>query len=351
MDDCSSFQPPFDEMNWAGHNIFLQNYSNPVPDTTLETTETLPSSFQQNKLLVQGSPFKLPQIGEVSGLLSSRPSFGDTLGIPKSQTHRFEDIEPAEADSKSNCIRLLSQLSVSLYEHSNTIPPLTIYDTPSSKPNGDMTTYSSKYKLEDTLKLTQSLIDVYPTFLDTFLQQPRAKTQTDWLSGQIVSTDLTEIDHIMDSASTLVPESALDHSSIHLILSCHLRLICIYETISTHMKCCVRKGGTSLATSRIVAELPQLKIGSYVPPPSATLPMQMLLFLQFGSQLLRYAAQLTARIEEYEEDTSQKETDHGSTKDDVVLLTRATAENVKTRALKLTHDLGTSRDEVLQALL
>jgi hypothetical protein len=141
----------------------------------------------------------------------------------------------------------------------------------------------------------------------------------------------------------------LDHASILLILSCHLRLISIYEALFHHMRQCYSQGGVSVTPSQVTLNVPPLKIGNFTPPPSAAVPMQMLLVVQFASRLFNYAADLASEIGEPEQGTPQSDFLDSDSTDGTLALTRATAENVKNRASKMSQELGAMRSMMLQS--
>jgi len=59
-----------------------------------------------------------------------------------------------------------------------------------------------------------------------------------------------------------------------------------------HMKICFDERGVVKPPQQATLSVPQLKIGDFTPPPSAAIPMQMLLLVQFASRLFNYAGRL-----------------------------------------------------------
>jgi hypothetical protein len=147
-------------------------------------------------------------------------------------------------------------------------------------------------------------------------------------------------------ASTL---QALDHSSILLILACHLRLIGIYEALFKHMHACLKQREISWTQQQSTLNVAPLKIGSFEPPPSAAIPMQMLLLVQFASQLFNYAADLASELGVPEGGTPNSESSNGNSSDNSLALTRAAAENVRSRASNMSQELGFMRALMLQS--
>lgn len=256
-----------------------------------------------------------------------------------------------EPESTSSCIRKLSQLSSDLFQHSQTIPPVSIHDLECADKDGSMQPGFkdySQYVVEETFRLTQGLIDIYPSFLTSVLNHnPRqASSPTfDWAGTTPSESSInTPPDRTGDALPPPPPKPPLDHSSILLILSCHLRIIEIYEELFKHMQICIKQNGIPLTRRSASLKVPQLTIGTYSPPPSSAVPMQMLLLIQFASQLFNYAADLASEIE-------GQENGHEGLPHEVatLALTRAAAANVKDRAGYMTQELGTMRGMMLHA--
>jgi len=254
----------------------------------------------------------------------------------------FQNCEVQGVDQRGSCVRRLSQLSIDLFQHGSTIPSHSIHDTPSLNDN---MAYSSNYVLEDTILLTQSLIDIYPPFLDSFLPRLIPQTSRTTMSGGNLKSNLHFKGSLMEPKAMRSPSPsdplAFDHSSIYLIISCHLRLIDIYAALAKHMRLCVRGG--EISKIPVHFEVPDLKIGNYTPPLSTAVPMLMLLFTQFGSQLHEYAAELSLRIGK-----RKKYAFHNTPESE---LAESAAENVKARAVTMAQDLGLARDHIVQSLL
>jgi hypothetical protein len=295
-------------------------------------------------------------ISNVADFLPLQPNFRESIGISTTWGQTFEILEP---DSESNCVRKLSQLSIDLFEHSNTVPPLSIYDSPPRNVEEDSVYLGpqdySKYHPDETFRLTQSLVDIYPTFLNAFLPHSTSQSSnasSTWSSDSMSNTYFETAQHPIASSTSSSRSSTiqtLDHPSILLILTCHLRLIDIYETLFKHMHACFEQGGIARTPQQATLKAASLKIGSFEPPPSAAIPMQMLLMVQFASQLFNYAADLALEIGESEGGTPSSGSSNGTSSDDTLALTRAAAENVKSRASKMSQELGVMRALMLQS--
>jgi hypothetical protein len=310
-------------------------------------------------------PSKQPQFLEGSSLdeasRTSNTLFDHTPNLPPSTTrggtgatrrygHALELLEP---EAEIDCIRKLSQLSIDLFEHSNSLPPISIYDTSLDDIEKDpaylRAKYYCKYAAEDTFRLTESLIDLYPTFLNAFLPHPTtsySSESTTWLQEGTSNAQFQTSQHPAtgtESSSQASCRPPLDHSSIHLILSCHIRVIDIYEALFQHMKLCLEQHGFSQTPQQDLLSAPQLKIGSYTPPPSAAVPMQMLLLVQFSSQLSNYSIDLASALEELEGMTPRRNLPNSSAGDDAFAATQASAENVKSRASCMLREMSSIR--------
>jgi hypothetical protein len=301
-------------------------------------------------------------IRNTSNLTDCLPPQQSDLDSFRYSTKWGQAIELLEPQSESDCISKLSNLSRDLYEHGNTVPPLTIYDPPSAFMGDDRTSQGtqnclelSNYRVDETLRLTQCLIDIYPTFLNAFLSHPASQSSN---AGSTLPPDRTSNTYLgtapnlptsLTGSSQDHTLETLDHASILLILSCHLRLISIYEALFHHMKQCYSQGGISVTPSQAALNVPPLRIGNFTPPPSAAVPMQMLLVVQFASRLFNYAADLASEIGDPEQGTPQSDSLNGDSTDDTLALTRATAENVKNRASKMSQELGAMRSIMLQS--
>jgi hypothetical protein len=305
-----------------------------------------------------------PQFREDASNRSSRTSnllFDHTPDLPPPSTRgatgtvtrygqTFELLEP---ESEINCIRKLTQLSIGLFEHSNTLPPLSICDSPPDNIEEDSVYLGAKdysnYVVEDTFRLIQSLIDIYLPFLNAFLPHPTTKFSsgnTTWPHEGMSNARFQVSQHPAPgtaSSSQASSRSPLDHSSILVILACHMRVIDIYEALSHHMRACFKQQGIARTHQQTLMNTPQLKIGSYAPPSSAAIPMQMLLLVQFASQLFSYSTDLASALGESEGVTPRSDSSDFSASDDTFAMTRAVVENVKSRASSMSQEMGAIR--------
>ena len=107
------------------------------------------------------------------------------------------------------------------------------------------------------------------------------------------------------------------------------------------MKVCINQKGYANSPNQAMVNSPQLRIGSYYPPKSVAIPMQMLMLIQIASQLFHYATDLWTEIQAAKKALKDVQ-------DDNIALSQAAAENVKNRASKMSTELGSMRTEMLQ---
>ena len=117
------------------------------------------------------------------------------------------------------------------------------------------------------------------------------------------------------------------------------------------MEMCIAHNGIACTPEQATYVPPALKIGSYVPPPSAAVPMQMLLLMQLASQLAEYAGELASGLRGspngHGEGSLGEPAVEGS-KDGKFALSLLTADTVKGRASSMAQQLNAVRIKMLQ---
>lgn len=253
----------------------------------------------------------------------------------------------------STLIRRLSELSVSLFAVGEKMPPQSIHESLSNDQEAQMKNKDhSDFSLEDMFSSNQELIDIYPPFMETFIESA---------SGQNTGTSNTSHSARMDAIATndcnsretsrsdnrITPRaSRLDHSSILLMLSCHLRLINIWEQFLKHIAICVREKGVAKTPAQAAANLkiPVLKIGGFSPPPSVLAPMYMVMFLAYSKKLYNHAKDLATKIQLFD---SKEPTDPTTDWNDPAAISLKTASDVKTRANALNEELNEINETII----
>lgn len=348
--------PTLVDMDFETQNDF------PHPEFSLSTFTKLNDKI--DSLLQISSPLNFGH--SISSAISSRSFSPVTAPVsPPSrmavalQTPRFpmwsgNPCEPTQ-HSVAQCIRQLSELSVSLYEHSTTVPPQSIHDhVPENElyqeAMDNLAQQYAKYSVDETFRLTQELIDIYPSFIEVFTR--RKISHPSKLPRSMESSHLEESqsgEHLGPIAPPLSNPLHLDHSSILLILSCHLRLIDVYEQLFKHMKVCIEQKGVEYTRLQASFKAPQLKIGNYAPPITTALPMQMLLLLHFATSLCDRAVELEGHIREPQNGIGNLgSTQSNENEDGVAALSLASAEKVKERATGMLQHLSSLRTMMLR---
>lgn len=256
----------------------------------------------------------------------------------------------------SPCHQLVHQLSVlniELYESAESMPPQSIHDhaTPESK----LRDYS-KYSLEHLLTLTQTLIDIYPRFMNAFFGRPFPSSlrfsntsNADTADGG-TAFSFDESYSRNSSAQDAPPDPhkpSPDLSSVLLLISCHLRLVGIWEQLLKHMRVCAHQRGVAVTAGQKAANVspPRLQIGSFTPPQSAASPMYAVMFSQFAIQLLQYATDLGTEIQGYQNRESQLGNfDIGNS---TAALSLAAVHDVKIRSTEFRQEMGVLSESIM----
>ncbi|KAI9736194.1 MAG: hypothetical protein M1834_001079 [Cirrosporium novae-zelandiae] len=280
----------------------------------------------------------LPGLGYSSGG-STQPSSGTDRSpnhskIENSQKKRDRAAFISARSSAVDVTRQLAELSAALAEHVATIPPLSIHESPHiciSSPNSNQidsdtssdentTTNGIKttclkcygkgtFSMEQTFNYAENLVALYPQFISSIIQleTPMQSLRMNLNSNSISSP--TQMKHNENppsqkstSHSTLTSNHKasraprLDHASIFLLLSCHHRLLDVWESVINHLQIKTSKnaGRHNADYSRCV----KLKIGSYVPSMTSAVSMYMTLFIGLAEKLAEHANGLADKVAE-----------------------------------------------------
>jgi len=262
------------------------------------------------------------------------------ISRPNTHLQPYETVTRDYRKSISRCIEQLSKLSLKLYEHSTTIPPASVWE---GLPDADDATFAeiassraknyTNYRVDETFQLTQELVDVYPSFIDLFMQRKITQLSKTHQGGESLGP-------ISPSVATPL---ALDHPTILLLLSCHLRLVEIYEELLKHMKICVTHKGSLCMSEDASFAAPKVRIGNYCPPATTAVPMQMLLLLHFATSLRDSAVDLESHILALESSTSVS-----GKEDPMAMLSLTSAEKLKERASGMLDGIVSIRTTLLR---
>ena len=261
--------------------------------------------------------------------------------------------------SRMDLFNTLNKLNLDLYNHKSTIPSQSIHDfeLKDNLPMGRGAEQWRKYPLDDTFQLTQTLVNLYPRFMETFMTTPPTFPITSCLgdnaqgsipNGSIYGHTIAHPGARPREASS--PASvAIDHSSVFLLVSCHTCLIEIYEEILQHSVHCEDNIGITKESEFLS---PALKLGKYAPPLSVAIPMLMLMLDQMASQLLDHANTLVACLEELRSNIENRNSDHRVGAQNLNTMSLPGAKAVQKRASQMYQRIADLRKTVLgKALL
>lgn len=206
--------------------------------------------------------------------------------------------------------RQLAELLISLEEHASLIPPLSIHRLSSEQqPSGPY------FSLDRTFHLTQTLIDLYLQLTKTIIHREPTDIRrppsgslssfepflnpNDLSSPQLSQEHALKPPSSFDGASrttnvtpvvTSDPRPHQNHASILLILSCHHRLIDMWESIFSHIP--------AIPAHVFGQHCLKFKIGSFVPStPSSAVPMEIIMVVELATQLLERIRELVDELE------------------------------------------------------
>lgn len=236
--------------------------------------------------------------------------------------------------------RQLADFSTALAEHASTIPPMSIHDdthicqsctTDNTNESSALIGRTSRciscygdgvFSIEDTFQLTETLVNLYPRFIADIVQfegprqwwrmylptyaeqfpkaseeEIRAARNSD-VSSSISNSPVGNSPSPQDSTASrkAVPRPPLDHASIYLLLSCHNRLIDIWETVFSHLKVRTDKDFAAGRTADIDGRCAQIKIGSYAPSAASAASLYMTLIMELSERLLEQSKKLVEEI-------------------------------------------------------
>ncbi|KAH8801523.1 hypothetical protein F5884DRAFT_862217 [Xylogone sp. PMI_703] len=332
----------------------LENIPGIAPDLTLLNSTSNPTSNSN-----EAFDFNFPAVPSfmqsphpTSYSISNRSEGYISSAEGRQKSVSLESSSSSSTSPIDSCIHQLSNLSINLYEHEATIPPQSIHESPML----DEEIYKLyPYSVDETFRLTQTLVDIYPKFMSKFvkIKQPDPSRTLDIsrqeFSGMGSGFEKPTAKGLPDSQShSHSQKPPIDHSAILLILSCHLRLIEIYEQLFQHVEKCIIGGSKChSAPEGVGASMPELRIGTYVPPQEAAVPMQMLLLIHLASQLNTHAGNLAKQITA--EQLSEGSKDRAfRNKQFTMQLSQLTAETVRARASHMQEELTQLRVRMLQ---
>jgi hypothetical protein len=240
--------------------------------------------------------------------------------------------KPTQAPA--SLVRQLSELSIELYECSLKVPPLSMYGTPLTVE--EMNKYS-RFSLEEAVILTQKTINLYPIFLIALFGLRSKSTDNSSNMAHTRISELSTNDSLADDFFA-TPGTASDYSAIHLMLSCHLRLISIWELMLQHMDSSLKQAHGCFHGAYQPAQCgaPTFKMGAYVPPARMAINMHLLVFSTHFKQLYDYADELSVRLESLDNATPPPNSHPGANS-----MSQKAVADVKERASGISTNLKT----------
>lgn len=214
-------------------------------------------------------------------LTSMHPNCGATTpSLDELDTTSFYDDIPLQGTEspRSSMTHKLTDLSVELADFSETIPPLTIHNYPGGLVGmpPDILSMVKRFRNDAVLNLSERLIDSYSKLLRSdsvghALDRPNS---------------LTIADRTSDWARSI------DHASIHLLLSCHHRLIDAYDRLLLHARICFR----STVDESCQFAMEPVRIGNFAASENTALAMMYVMLAKFGVNLKDKSYELMSRV-------------------------------------------------------
>lgn len=262
----------------------------PIPDLAAAPSDPENRDFDQHQVLIH--PDLIANSGFVS--IPADPDMGWT-GQSRDQNAISSDV---------SCIRQVAELNVRLFEHADKLPPLpsktaTEHNTSAVRREGSsadpwQSGDSETFPIDQTFHLTRAFMDM----LCHFYPRPKGSANSPPSSSDPPNQPNmypTPSTHDQTNLPQVANPPAVDRGTALLILSCYHRLIDIYEGIFGHARACIKHKVAPKTADGKSFRLPQMQIGSYVPPESSALAMEMLLMIQMSSQLFDQMREILSR--------------------------------------------------------
>jgi hypothetical protein len=323
-------------------NMLCLKSPSPSPGPFNASLGSIPGQTQLGKLITPQIPSMTPPIFPNRSTASR--GWG---GIPST----------IEYQSEKQIIHKLTTINIELSEHIKAIPPMCIHDSISRGVDDcesiNLKEHGYHFSLDETFRLIQELIDIYPAVIGTFVNNrpPSVNLRCGNVSnGSASASDVLEqVDGSAQNTLFWKDPRGIDHGTVLLLLSCHVRLSDILDQLYMHIKFCVPHLGTTHdPTKRFNVTSPPLRIGNYQPSPSSSALMQMLLFIQLASQLSNQASVLVSCIRgpqprNYDMSNCDMQSPHNT----AASLSLEAAERVEARANGMARQLVDVRTAIL----
>ncbi|KAF2501924.1 hypothetical protein BU16DRAFT_212205 [Lophium mytilinum] len=194
---------------------------------------------------------------------SSTTSSGTLSGLSARDRTSTNGTEINIPDVEIVLTRLLQNIS----EHILTIPPLSMWPSASSSSSSTYNFQSAPeiythpdgsrgdtgFAIEETFSLTQTMVDAYKSFVSPLRNQTH--------------------------------QANLSCSTVHLLISCHLRLLEMWDVVFRHMGHCVALATMAAASGRTQVSVPAIKMGEFAPSSSIATHLHLMLISTLAGQL------------------------------------------------------------------
>jgi hypothetical protein len=134
---------------------------------------------------------------------------------------------------------------------------------------------SLRSSLENLLEYTQKLVAIYPEALKAASSRIDCPNADD-------ACQVPDCIHRDGFSKAAMPEPTLDYALLSLLMSCHLRLVDIVETLVGHGRMCAHVVASLPPEHEPSFDVPDIRIGSFVAPrdTAASMLVSMLVELQ-----------------------------------------------------------------------
>ncbi|KAL2361189.1 hypothetical protein RJZ56_005915 [Blastomyces dermatitidis] len=186
-------------------------------------------------------------------------------------------------------VRKLADLNVKLCEHVAKMPLVS-----ANLSEVQILVANRIFEIDETFGLIQTLLDVTSDIYSHSILPSEKRPPAEGILPTPSSSSLFSHNNQKDQPSAATSPSAgtspdsyvPDRATFLLILSCYDRVMDICQCLFIHIECCIKNLATPMGTEAQVAQLPELRIGSYKPPISSAVAMKMFLFHTMARQLL-----------------------------------------------------------------
>lgn len=212
------------------------------------------------------------------------------------------DPGPTPPNPKSHCTQQLTKIMLDLDTVWVTLPPNSDLHFPVDENLDNHTAafaerYSQNKALETLFGATQRLIDIYPAAIPLSLALdsvvPRCETDN---CVHFINTppSLSALEAFVLSRNS---PSTIDHSLANLLISCHVRLIDVLDRLLLLVFSCFKLHQGSPTMREPDFAVPELRVGSFTPPPASAAFVQAFLMKHLLGMLSGRVDQLAQAVE------------------------------------------------------